>query len=85
MAFNIPATPHRGVVCNQETYTKIPYNLQKRYWGGIGSLIYLVKHSQPELSNAVHELSKCMDESNMSHFKALICSIKYVIDTEYCF
>ena len=44
-----------------------------------------VKHSQPELSNAVRELSQCMYESNMSHYKALIRAIKYVVDTkDYC-
>ena len=30
MNFNTPATPKKGVVRNQETDTKISYNIQKR-------------------------------------------------------
>ena len=58
MTFNTPATPHKGIVLNQETDTNIAYKLQKRYRSGIGLLLYLSKHSQPELSNAEHELFK---------------------------
>ena len=57
-------------------------NIQKRYISGVGSLPYLVNHSRPKLSNAVRKLSKCKNESNTSHCKALICAIKYVIDTK---
>ena len=60
MTFNTPATPHKGIVLNQETDTNIAYNLQKRYRSGVGSLLYLGKHLQPELSNVVRELSKLM-------------------------
>ena len=85
MNFNTPATPHKGVVRHQEKDTKISDDLQKRYRSGVGSLLYLVKHSRPELSTAVRELSKCMGEANMSHYKALLRAIKYVIDTkDYC-
>ena len=49
---------------------------------GVGSLLYLFKHSRPKLSNMVRELSKFIDEANMSHHKALICVIKYVIDNK---
>ena len=44
-----------------------------------------MKYSQPELSNAVRELSKCMEKSNMSHYKSLLRSIKYVIEKNYNF
>ena len=49
--FNKPATPHKGIICHQEKYTKISDYLQKRYRIGVGSLLYLVKHSRPKLSN----------------------------------
>ena len=38
----------------------------KKYRGGVVSLLYLVKNSQPELSNAVRELSKRMDKKIMT-------------------
>ena len=58
MTFNTPDTPYKGIVINQETDTKIAYDIQKIYRSGIGLLLYPVKHSQPELFNAVSELSK---------------------------
>ena len=82
MTLNTPATPHKGIVRNQETDTKISDDLQKRHSSGVGSLLYLVKHSRPKWSNTVSELSKCMDKANMSHYKALLSSIKYAIDTK---
>ena len=77
--FNNPATLNKYILSNQEIDTKIQYDVHKRYRSGIGSLLYLVKHSQPKLSNAVHELYKCMGKSNMSHYKSLLRSIKYII------
>ena len=60
MDFNATDSPHKGIVSNQETETKLSYNIQKGYRNGVGFLLYLVKHSRPELSNAVCESSKCM-------------------------
>ena len=67
MNFNTPDTPHQGIVRNQDTDTKIPHDLHQRYKSGVESLLYLVKHSQPKLSNTVHEIYKCMDKANLSH------------------
>ena len=57
-------------------------NIQERYRSGLLSLLYLVKHSRPELSNAVRDLSKYMYEANTSHHKAPQCTIKELIDTK---
>ena len=83
MTFNNPATPHKDVVCNKYTDTSISYNLQKRYKSGVGLILYLLKHPRPELSNAIRELSKCMDKSNMNQYKTLLHAIKYMIDTKH--
>ena len=86
MTFNIPDTPHKGIVNNQEKYTKISHNLKKRYSSGVGSLLHLLNHSRPELSNTVRELSQFMDKANMSHCLSHIRAIKYIIDTkDYCY
>ena len=45
-------------------------------------LLYLVKHSRPEISNAVREISKVADGATEANWKALLRTIKYVIDTE---
>jgi hypothetical protein len=61
---------------------KISNNEQKLYRSGVGSLLYLVKHSQPDLSNAVRELSKTMDEADNKHWKELLRAVKYVEQTK---
>ena len=44
-------------------------------------LLYLVKHSRPDIANSVRELSKVADGATPGHWKALIRLIKYVLDT----
>ena len=63
MTFNTPSTPHGWIFRNQY----IDINIYKRYRIGAGSLLYLVKNSQPELYDAVCELLKLMDKENMNH------------------
>ena len=49
-------------------------------------IIYLAKHSRTKISNSVRELSKYLDKANMSHQKALLLEIKYLIYTkDYCY
>ena len=47
-------------------------------------LLHLIKHSRPDLCNAVRELSKCLDGANQAAHKEMLRVIKYVIDTK-CF
>ncbi len=44
-------------------------------------LLYLVKHSRPDISNAVRELSKSMSGATEASFKELKRVIKFVLDT----
>jgi hypothetical protein len=55
---------------------------QTKYRSGVGMLLYLVKHSRPDDSNAVRELTKVLDGSTNAHWKSLICTIKFVLDTK---
>ena len=45
-------------------------------------LLYLVKHSRPDIANAVRELSKAMDGASVQAWKELQRVLKYVIDTK---
>ena len=45
-------------------------------------MLYLLKHSRPDLSNSVRELSKVMDGANKSHMKMLKRVIMFVINTQ---
>ena len=44
-------------------------------------LLYLVKHSHPDLANMTRELSKANDSVNLAAYKELLHAIKYVLDT----
>jgi hypothetical protein len=44
-------------------------------------LLYLVKNSRPDISDAVRELTKVLDGATSAHWKAMLRVIKYVIDT----
>ena len=44
-------------------------NKQVRYQSGVGSLLYIVKNSRPDINNSVRELSKRMDRSNEEGYK----------------
>ena len=59
--------------------------MHKWYWSGIGKLSYLAKHSQPDISNAVHDLSKHLHAPNKGHGKAMEHCIWYMKYTgEFC-
>ena len=45
---------------------------QRTYRSGVGILLYLVKFSRPDISNAVRELSKASDGADRSSFKRLL-------------
>ena len=53
----------------------------KLYQSGTGTLLYLIKHSRPDIANAVRELSKAMDRSNIENLQAMYKLIKYVVHT----
>ena len=45
-------------------------------------LLYLVKHSRPDIAHAVRELSKVLDCSTNGAYKEMLRCIKYVLDTK---
>jgi hypothetical protein len=45
-------------------------------------LLYLVKHSRPDLANCVRELTKVLDGAFAAHWKAMIRVTKFVFDTK---
>jgi hypothetical protein len=51
----------------------------------VGMLLYLIKHSHPDIANVVRELSKCMDSTTKAAYKEILRVTKFVLDTEsYC-
>lgn len=56
-------------------------SMKKKYRSGVGTLLYLVKHSRPDLCNVTRNLSKNMDGGTVADFKNLMRAIKYTLDT----
>jgi hypothetical protein len=77
-----PAITRSVVIRPTEDDTTLIKNLQQFYRSGVGTLLYLVKHSRPDIANAVRELSKVMDGATAAHLKMLLQTIKYVVATK---
>jgi hypothetical protein len=54
---------------------------ETKYCSGVGLLLYLVKHSRPDISNAERELTKVLEGATNAHWKSLIRTITFVLDT----
>ena len=52
------------------------------YRSGVGTLLYLTKHSRPDISNPVRELSKTMDAPAPAHLKEMYKLIRLVLSTK---
>ena len=52
------------------------------YKSGTGSLMYLLKHSRPELSNCIRELSKAMQGASEDHLREMKRIIHYMLHTK---
>lgn len=79
--YNTPGPPGEGIVRPESMDQLISEDDQKIFRSGVGSLLYLMKHSRP-VSNAVRELSKVMDGATAGHMKTLFRTVKFVCDTK---
>ena len=59
-----------GAKQNEEG-TQISEKQQQEYRSGIGTLLYLTKHSRPDIANAV-QLSKSMDGASKLQFREML-------------
>ena len=49
---------------------------------GVGTLLYLMKHTRPDLCNTVRELSKTLDKPAPTHLEEIYRIIRYVLTTK---
>jgi hypothetical protein len=69
------------IVCPKEGDPLISSKQQKLLRSGVGMLLYLVKHSRPDISNAVRELFKVANGATEAHWKDMMRTINYVLNT----
>ena len=60
---------------------KVDEKTQSMYGSGVGTLLYLTKHSRPDITNPVRELSKSMDGASKAHFTEMHRVIIFVLET----
>ena len=77
-----PGTPRKVIIRAEEGDNDVLDPAKhKIYRSGVGSLLYLLKHSRPELSNVIRELSKAMLRPTQDHMEEMLRVIKWVINT----
>lgn len=80
--WNTPSAPGFFVVRPKGEDMLIGEGRQKWFRSMIGTLLYLVKLSRPDIANAVRELSKVMDNAVPAHEKELKRLLSYVVKTQ---
>ena len=61
-----PGTP--GFIGGKvDDISKVDEKAQSMYRSGVGTLLYFTKHSRPDITNPVRELSISMDGASMAH------------------
>ena len=74
-----PGTP--GFIGGKvDDISKVDEKTQSMYRSGMGTLLYLTKHSKPDITNPVRELSKSMDGASMAHVTEMYRVINYVLE-----
>jgi hypothetical protein len=78
--YGTPGTPRSIIV--KDSQQNMSNDDQKLYRSGVGMLLYLVKHSRPDIANGVRELSKALDGVTPKAMQEMKRMIKYVLDTK---
>ena len=74
-----PGTP--GFIGGKvDDISKVDEKTQSMYKSGVGPLLYLTKHSRPDITNPVRELSKSMDGASMAHVTEMYRVINFVLE-----
>ena len=77
-----PGTPRFTARRLENEEDKVNAKDHETYRSGVGPLLYLTKHSRPDISNPVRELSKTMDVLAPAHLKEMYKLIRFVLSTK---
>jgi hypothetical protein len=78
-----PATSRFMIQRPKEDEAVLSKAQQTEYQSGVGMLLYLIKHSRPDINNAVRELTKVMDKATEAHYKAMLRIMQYIMETQH--
>ena len=77
-----PGTPRFTARRIENPEDKVNPQDNEIYRSGVGTLLYLTKHSRPDICNPVRELSKTMDAPAPVHQKEMYKVIRHVLSTK---
>ena len=77
-----PGTPRFTVRRLENEEDKVNAQDHETYRSGVGTLLYLTKHSRPDICNPVRELSKTMDALASAHLNEMYKLIRFVLSTK---
>ena len=77
-----PGTPRFTARRLENHGDKVNTEDHELYRGGVGTLLYLTKHSRPDICNSVRELSKTTDAPAPAHLKEMYKLIRFVLSTK---
>ena len=77
-----PGTPRFIARRLENKEDKVNAEDHETYRSGVGTLLYLTKHSRPDISNPVRELLKTMDAPAPAHLKEMYKLIRFVLSTK---
>ena len=80
-SFGTPRTPSFRIIRLSELVDYVSKEEQSKYRTGVGMLLFLVKHTRPDIANCTRELSKVLDKATVSAYKEMIRIIKFILDT----
>jgi len=78
---NVPMTKGTSITQVKENEEEMSAGMQKLYRSCVGSLLYIVKHSRPDLSNTVRELSKVNKRGKVVDFINMLQCCKFLFST----
>ena len=76
-----PGSPRFTARRLEDPEDKVNSEEHETYRSGVGTLMYLTKHSRPDICNPVRELSKTMDAPAPVHLKEMSKVIRHVLST----
>jgi hypothetical protein len=80
--FQTPGTPSYNILRPTDISEQISEHMQAEYRSAVGSLLYLIKYSRPDIANCVRELAKCMDKATTAAYKEMKRIMSFVVQTK---
>ena len=78
-SYKTPSAPG-GTVIQNHGEPVVDEERHKIYRSGVGMLLYLVKHSRPDIANGVRELSKALVGPSEAAYKDMLRMVKFVLE-----